>query len=99
MHMPNMPTWSCCTAARRRVQNPSPPAGSKRKVTQITFKPNWSKHPKAAPFRRKDDMLSVMPSGLIVFPGNGITDNLADKARRLGIPIWQARKRCVSAGS
>lgn len=61
-----------------------------RKVTQITFKPNWSKHAKAAPFRRNDEMLSVMPAGLIVFPGNGITDNLTDKARRLGIPVWQA---------
>lgn len=61
-----------------------------RKVTQIIFKPNWSKHAKAAPFRRNDEMLSVMPAGLIVFPGNGITDNLADKARRLGIPVWQA---------
>ncbi len=61
-----------------------------RKVTQITFKPNWAKHAKAAPFRRNDDMLSVMPVGLIVFPGNGITGNLADKARRLGIPVWQA---------
>jgi hypothetical protein len=35
-------------------------------------------------------MLSVMPAGLIVFPGNGITGNLADKAHRLGIPVWQA---------
>ncbi|TCR94791.1 DUF2493 domain-containing protein [Rhizobium sp. BK418] len=61
-----------------------------RKVTQIAFKPNWNKHAKAAPFRRNDDMLSVMPAGLIVFPGNGITDNLTDKARRLGIPVWQA---------
>ncbi len=61
-----------------------------RKVTPITFKPNWSKHAKAAPFRRNDDMLSVMPAGLIVFRGNGITNNLADKARRLGIPVWQA---------
>lgn len=61
-----------------------------RKVTQITFKPNWTKHAKAAPFRRNDEMLSVMPAGLIVFPGNGITGNLADKARRLGIPVWQA---------
>lgn len=61
-----------------------------RKVTQISFKPNWSKYAKAAPFRRNDEMLSVMPAGLIVFPGNGITDNLADKARRLGIPVWQA---------
>jgi len=61
-----------------------------RGVTQISFKPNWTKHAKAAPFRRNDEMLSVMPAGLIVFPGNGITDNLADKARRLGIPVWQA---------
>ncbi|WFU05883.1 DUF2493 domain-containing protein (plasmid) [Rhizobium sp. CB3171] len=61
-----------------------------RKVTQISFKPNWTKHAKAAPFRRNDEMLSVVPAGLIVFPGNGITGNLADKARRLGIPVWQA---------
>lgn len=59
-------------------------------MTQITFKPNWTKHAKAAPFRRNDEMLSVMPAGLIVFPGNGITGNFADKARQLGIPVWQA---------
>ena len=28
------------------------------------------------------------PVGLIVSPGSGITDNLADKAKRLGIPVW-----------
>ncbi|MFK0166537.1 DUF2493 domain-containing protein [Rhizobium sp. NPDC090279] len=60
-----------------------------RKVTQIAFKPSWTKHAKAAPFRRNDDMLSVMPAGVIVFPGSGITSNLADKARRLGIPVWR----------
>lgn len=42
-----------------------------------------------APFRRNDQLLSVMPYGLIVFPGSGITENLADKARRLGIPVWR----------
>ncbi|AUC13413.1 hypothetical protein FHR76_004658 [Rhizobium sp. RAS22] len=51
---------------------------------------NGTRHAKAAPFRRNDEMLSVMPAGLIVFLGNGITGNLADKARRLGIPVWQA---------
>jgi hypothetical protein len=61
-----------------------------RKVTQIAFKPNWTKHAKAAPFRRNDDMLSVMPSGVVAFPGSGITGNLADKARQLGIPVWHA---------
>ncbi|CAN7642231.1 DUF2493 domain-containing protein [Brucella pseudogrignonensis] len=60
-----------------------------RKVTQIAFKPNWNRHAKAAPFRRNDDMLSVMPAGVIVFPGSGITGNLADKARQFGILVWQ----------
>lgn len=60
-----------------------------RKVTQIAFKPDWTKHAKAAPFRRNDAMLSVIPTGVIVFPGSGITGNLADKARRFGIPVWQ----------
>ncbi|TCR80835.1 DUF2493 domain-containing protein [Rhizobium sp. BK376] len=63
-----------------------------RKVTQVIFKPDWAKHAKAAPFRRNDAMLSVMPVGLIVFPGNGITGNLADKARQLGIPALQVRE-------
>ncbi len=60
-----------------------------RNVTDIAFKPNWTKHAKAAPFRRNDELLSVMPSGVIIFPGSGITGNLADKARRFGIPVWR----------
>lgn len=60
-----------------------------RDVTQIAFKPDWNRHAKAAPFRRNDQLLSVMPAGVIVFPGSGITENLADKARRLGIPVWR----------
>ncbi|WP_181160095.1 hypothetical protein [Sandaracinobacter neustonicus] len=49
-----------------------------------------SKHTKAAPFRRNDQMLDAMPIGVIIFPGTGIQDNLADKARKLGIPVWRA---------
>ena len=60
-----------------------------RKVPQIAFKPDWSKHGKAAPFKRNDGMLSVMPIGVIVVPGTGIQDNLADKARKLGIPVYR----------
>jgi hypothetical protein len=30
-------------------------------------------------------MLDILPIGLVVFPGSGITDNLADKAKKLGI--------------
>jgi hypothetical protein len=63
-----------------------------RTVPQIAFKPDWTRHAKAAPFRRNDAMLEVLPIGVVVFPGNGIHDNLADKARRLGIPLLDFRK-------
>jgi hypothetical protein len=60
-----------------------------RKVPQIAFKPDWAKHAKAAPFKRNDAMLEILPIGVIVFPGTGIQENLADKARKLGIPVWR----------
>jgi hypothetical protein len=34
-------------------------------------------------------MLDVLPIGVIAFPGTGIQENLADKARKLGIPVWK----------
>jgi hypothetical protein len=60
-----------------------------RKVPQVAFKPDWTKHAKAAPFKRNDQMLAAMPIGVMVFPGTGIQDNLADKARKLGIPVYR----------
>ena len=60
-----------------------------RKVPQIAFKPDWTRHAKAAPFKRNDAMLEVLPIGVMHFPGTGIQDNLADKARKLGIPVWR----------
>ena len=60
-----------------------------RKVPQIAFKPDWARHAKAAPFKRNDVMLETLPIGVIVFPGTGIQENLADKARKLGIPVWK----------
>ncbi|WP_291298489.1 DUF2493 domain-containing protein [Elioraea sp.] len=60
-----------------------------RQVPQIAFKPDWTKHAKAAPFKRNDQMLEILPIGVIVFPGTGIQENLADKARKLGIPVWK----------
>jgi YspA, cpYpsA-related SLOG family len=63
-----------------------------RKVAQVAFKPDWSHHAKAAPFKRNDAMLDVLPIGIVVFPGTGIQDNLADKARKLGIPVFDFRK-------
>ncbi len=60
-----------------------------RKVTQIAFKPDWTRHAKAAPFKRNDQILETLPIGVIVFPGSGVSANLADKARKLGIPVWR----------
>jgi hypothetical protein len=60
-----------------------------RNVPQIAFKPDWTKHAKAAPFKRNDQMLAVLPIGVIIFPGTGIQDNLADKAKKLGIPVYR----------
>jgi YspA, cpYpsA-related SLOG family len=60
-----------------------------RKVPQIAFKPDWAHYAKAAPFKRNDQILDVLPIGVIVFPGSGISANLADKAKRLGIPVWK----------
>ena len=61
----------------------------RRKVPQIAFKPDWTRHAKAAPFKRNDQMLEVLPIGVMVFPGTGIQDNLSDKAKKLGIPVWR----------
>ena len=60
-----------------------------RKVAQVVFRPDWAKHRNAAPFKRNDALLEAMPVGLLVFPGNGVSGNLADKARKLGIPVMR----------
>jgi len=60
-----------------------------RKVPQIAFKPDWTRHAKAAPFKRNDAMLDVLPIGVLVFPGSGISANVADKAKKMGIPVWK----------
>jgi len=56
-------------------------------VHQIVCKPDWDAHGRAAPFRRNDELLALLPKGVIAFPGSGITDNLVDKAKTLGIPV------------
>jgi YspA, cpYpsA-related SLOG family len=61
-----------------------------RKVPQVAFKPDWARHAKAAPFKRNDQILAVLPIGVIAFPGSGISANLADKAKKMGIPVWLA---------
>jgi hypothetical protein len=60
-----------------------------RKVPQVVFKPDWTRHRNAAPFKRNDKMLEALPAGIVAFPGSGISANLADKAKKLGIPVWR----------
>ncbi len=60
-----------------------------RTVTMVPFKPDWKRFKTAAPFKRNEVLLDVMPDGFIIFPGSGIQDNLADGARALGIPVWR----------
>ena len=56
-------------------------------VHQVVCKPDWNAHGRAAPFRRNDELLNLLPKGVIAFPGSGITANLVDKAVKLGIPV------------
>jgi hypothetical protein len=61
-----------------------------RNVTQVAFKPDWAKHGRTrAGFLRNDAMLEQLPIGVIVFPGTGTQANLRDKAKMLGIPVWE----------
>ena len=58
-----------------------------KKVDQVVFKPDWNKYGKSrAGFKRNDAMLKLLPIGVLAFPGTGVTDNLVDKARSMGIP-------------
>ena len=63
-------------------------------VHQVVCKPDWSRHGRAAPFRRNDELLDLLPKGVIAFPasGGGVTGNLIDKAVSLGIPV----QRCTA---
>ena len=62
----------------------------KHGVHQVVCKPNWDRDGKAAPFRRNDVLLNFLPKGLVAFPGSGITNNMIDKARKIGIPVLLA---------
>ena len=70
-----------------------------RKVTQIAFKPDWTNDGKAAPFKRNACMLDIVPAGVIVFPGSSITGNLANKAKKLGVPVLDHREGGVRGRS
>ncbi|MCA1200178.1 DUF2493 domain-containing protein [Sphingomonas sp. R647] len=65
-----------------------------RKVPQVPVAPDFARHSRgSAPFKRNDQVIGLMPRGIIIFPGGGIQDNLFDKARSAGIAILDHRRR------
>ncbi len=62
-----------------------------RGVHQVVCRPDWDAHGKAAPFRRNEALLDLMPKGLVAFAStSGITANLIDKAVASGVPVMKA---------
>ena len=35
-------------------------------------------------------MLALAPRAVIIFPGNGISENVAQKAEVKGVPVWRS---------
>jgi hypothetical protein len=64
-----------------------------RKVPQVAFKPDWTRHKNAAPFKRNDRMLEALPIGIVAFPGSGVSANLADKAKSSASPRGASTSR------
>lgn len=62
-----------------------------RNVHLIVFKPDFSKFGKAAPFKRNDAMISAKLTGLVLFPGSGITLNLGQKADKAGVKVIRCK--------
>jgi hypothetical protein len=60
-----------------------------RGVPQLVFKPDWTRHGQAAPFKRNDALLHALPAGIVAFPGAGISANLVSKARAMGLPVME----------
>jgi len=75
--------WNKGPDAIRRMLGRSPPGDADRVQAADG---------KAVHFKRNDRMLEIMPAGVIIFPGSGITGNLADKAKKLSIPLLDHRE-------
>ena len=74
--------------AKKGVDQIAATWANNREVSQIIYRPDWNKHgKKRAGFVRNDDMIAAQPIGAIIFPGSGITENLADKAKAKGITV------------
>ena len=60
-----------------------PPAGPMyAQLPQVAVRPDFTRHRNAAPFKRNDQLLAMLPTGVVVVPGSGISDNLAARPGR-----------------
>ena len=84
-------SFSCTAAAP--VSSASPRSG--RTATACTkwceASLDWNAHGCASPFRCYDELLNLLPKGVITFLGSGITGNLVEKAAALGIPVQRVQ--------
>ncbi len=62
-----------------------------RGVPQVALRPTGTGTRKPPPSSAVSEMIEALPAGLVIFPGTGIQDNLVDKARAFGIPVWDFR--------
>ena len=68
-------------------------------MPQVVFKLDWTREGRAAPFKRNDRLVQALPTGVVVFPGSGISANLGDKAKKLGIPGWRFTEAKAEGGA
>lgn len=59
-----------------------------RNVTQKVYTPDFDRHKGSAPFKRNDEIIKDGLDALVVFPGEGITKNLMQKAAANGVTVW-----------
>lgn len=67
-----------------------------RQLPQIAVAPDWPGARRAAPFKANDEIIAMKPIGVVVFGGNGVALNLAQKAERAGIRVWHVQPQPVA---
>ena len=60
-------------------------------VHQVVCKPDWDRHGRAAPFRRNDELLNLLPKGVIAFPSAGFTG--VDSSMNIAARFWPSGPR------
>ena len=87
--MPSIPTWRCSTAVSKGRRADCRPMGQSPQGTANRFQTRLDQICQGRTLQAQRSVLDVLPIGVMVFPGTGIQQNMADKARKFGIPIWK----------